>query len=104
MNVAAATDMPVPADYDGDHKTDIAVFRPSDGNWYIHNSSNGQFVTIHWGQTGDVPVPGDYDGDGKNDVAVFRNGIWYIHPTTAADITLQFGLSADMPIPKKYIP
>ncbi len=99
-----SNDMPVPADYDGDNKTDIAVFRPSDGNWYVHNSSNSQFTTIHWGQSGDVPVPGDYDADGKDDVGVFRGGIWYIHPTTAGDITLQFGVSADIPIPKKYIP
>ncbi|HUR96570.1 MAG TPA: M36 family metallopeptidase, partial [Pyrinomonadaceae bacterium] len=59
------------ADFDGDGKTDLSVFRPSEGNWYLNRSTAG-FQALHWGSAGDVLVPGDYDGDGKTDTAIFR--------------------------------
>lgn len=59
------------ADYDGDGKTDLSIFRPSEGNWYTINAQVAINV-IRWGQSGDIPVPGDYDGDGKADYGIFR--------------------------------
>lgn len=59
------------ADFDGDGKTDMSVFRPSEGNWYLNRSTDG-FGVLNWGTTGDTLIPGDYDGDGKADTAVFR--------------------------------
>ncbi len=59
------------ADFDGDGKTDLSVFRPTEGNWYLQRSTAG-FSVIKWGLNGDVLVPGDYDGDNKTDTAVFR--------------------------------
>ena len=39
----------VPADYDGDGKAEIAVFRPSTGHWYIRDRFNRS-----WGLAGDA--------------------------------------------------
>lgn len=83
------------ADFDGNGTSDIGVYRPSTGTWFIRNQSSRQF-----GDAGDLPVPGDYDGDRAQDVAVYRpsSGVWYVRNQFSA----QFGDAGDIPVPFDY--
>jgi hypothetical protein len=86
------------ADYDGDMRMDIGVFRA--GAWHILLSGSGVYQQQYWGTAGDVPVLADFDRDGKADMTVARsesgNRMWYTRmSTTGAMRVLQWGLSSD---------
>jgi hypothetical protein len=95
----------VEGDFDGDGRSEITVFRPSSGTWYVRFTATPTAATLVWGGGSDVPVAGDYDGDGKAEIGVFRpsNGTWYLRytgsPTTDA---LVWGGLGDVPVPGDY--
>lgn len=96
FNWGLPTDVTLCGDYDGDGRSDYAVYRPGyPSEWYIIRSGYGNLVTnIHsnkpnkipqWGSNihNDIPICGDYDGDGRTDIVVYRPGPggssgWYI--------------------------
>jgi len=99
LDFGRSGDRLVTGDYDGDGKTDIAVYR--DGVWQIRLSSDGSQLNFQWGLSTDIPVRGDFDGDGRSDLAVFRpsNGTWYIRNSLSGEfVAYQFGTAGDIPV------
>ena len=92
------------SNFANDLKSDLAVYRPSQGIWYSYNLDDGTFKIVNWGLATDKIAPGDYDGDGVTDYAVFRpsNGNWYLFQSTAGISGATWGLSGDVPAAADY--
>ena len=105
VKVLGAGSAAAPGDFYCDGKSDIAVYRPSNGTWYVVPSAPGQAAgSYQWGTSTDIPVAGDYDGDGKTDIAVFRpsTGTWFVLASNRPAYSFQWGASADIPVPADY--
>jgi sugar lactone lactonase YvrE len=94
----------VVTDFNRDFVSDISVFRPSSGTWFVHPSGGGADTGTAYGASGDIPVPGDYDGDYTADVAIFRpsTGLWAIHNSSGGDTFVTYGMAGDVPVPGDY--
>ena len=107
-------DFPVAGKYTNSSGADLAVWRPSDGVWYLRQFDSGlSFNTVsayQWGLPGaDEPFPCDFNGDNLNELATFRdtNGTWYLRNSATTDsfstaTAQQWGLTGDIPVPADY--
>ncbi len=112
VNWGLATDKFVPADYDGDGRYDIVIWRPGpQGRFYIIQSRTNTIRIDDFGQAGDQPVVADYTADGFDDLAVYRDGAtpgsqsyWYYRSaqSPAGFTVVAWGRHGDRPAPGTY--
>ncbi len=95
----------VRADFDGDGRTDLSVWRPTEGNWYLQQTTDG-FQTVSWGLNNDRIQPGDFDADGEADFGVYRpsNNTWYgILSSNNTFVQATWGVAGDIPVLGHYV-
>ena len=94
------------ADFDGDGVSDLSVFRPSNGTWFIFNSGSSTVSSIPFGTAGDIPIDGDFDGDRRSDPCIYRpsTGVWFfLRSSNGTTFGATFGGQAgDKPVPGDY--
>lgn len=89
------TTRPAAFDFNGDGRSDLSIFRPTNGLWYLNS-----IVGKQWGIATDTLVPGDYDGDRRTDFAIWRSSdgnFWIFNSATSTVRFENFGLPGDIP-------
>lgn len=106
----------MPADYDGDGKTDIACYEAETKKWTILFSSRGfnegqaslrrkkASLDMQWGEVGAIPFTIDINGDGKNEIGYWlkQDGklLWKIKTVSSnsRESVFEFGEAKDIPL------
>ena len=102
---STTSDLPVPGDYNGDGKADLATVKSS--VWRFDFDRNGAAdQTVTFGTSGDIPTPQDYNGDKLADIAIFRPSTaqWLLDTNRdgTTDSTVGFGQNGDVPLPADF--
>jgi hypothetical protein len=112
-------DLPVVGDWSGNGISQLGLFRPATGQWFLDRSGNRSWDGCRrdrciegFGIAGDVPVAGDWDGSGTSDIGVWRpstgdwlldfngNGTW---DGCSVDLCVAgFGMAGDIPVVGKW--
>ena len=94
----------VRADYDGDGKTDLSIWRPGDGNFWVYRSTDGP-AALQWGTNGDTPLGADMNGDKETDIIINRPtsteqyaDFWILSTLNYAYSTYAWGVPGDIPV------
>jgi len=91
-------------DFDGDGKTDPAVYYPASGTWVARLSKSGAQTSCVLGGPDFLPAPGDYDGDRKADLVAYSasRALWLARLSGGQSGQLAFGRPGDWPVPADY--
>ncbi len=100
---------PLAPDSDGDGISDLMVYRPSTGQWFLRKSASGYSYTdaqtFGFGLSDDKSLAGDYDGDGRLDLTLWRpsTGEWIFRYSTtdfapSSQAVYRWGLPGDIPL------
>jgi len=96
--------LPVRNDFERDGHSDIAVFHPASGTWFIQESESGAVRTQNWGWSAVTPVTGDYDGDAIADFAVYwpNTGLWFVLFSGGGGTVKELGGGEAIAVPADY--
>lgn len=112
-------DLPVTGDWNASGISNIGLFRPNTGEWFLDLNGNGIWDGCNvdqciagFGQSGDLPVAGDWDATGASKIGLFRpaTGEWFLDMngnsqwdgTNVDKYISGFGQAGDLPVIGKW--
>ncbi len=109
FSFGVAGDLPVTGDWNGDGKTEIGIWRPSNYNFYLDlngsNSWDSGDLSFKFGIADDQPIAGDWNGDNKTEIGIWRpsESKFYLDVNASnswdnSDIEFKFGIAGDQPM------
>jgi hypothetical protein len=112
-------DLPVTGSWNGNGLTQLGLFRPSTGEWFLDYNGNRAWdgcgndrCVTSFGTAVDLPVSGDWNGSGTSKIGVFRpsTGQWFLDLNgngqwdgCGVDLCVSnFGRAGDFPVVGKW--
>jgi hypothetical protein len=87
---------------------DLALYRPSTGQFFIRSSLNASVTAIQFGAPGDRGLLCKFDSNtinGGDNLLLFRNGVWFINNAAdgaTVDFSGPYGAPTDQPLCGSY--
>jgi hypothetical protein len=100
--VTSAVFAPTTGDFDGDGRTDTAIYDQTASQFFVLESGGGALIR-QFGNPAhvNIPIAGDFDGDGKADVGIYDQTAsqFFILESGGGALIRQFGNPAHVNIP-----